>query len=79
MSRLSDLAAVATAAEVFALPGQARELTGELLGCIAIKLIDSHRLVFRSGHVKPRVDVAGAVDWARVKRVKIIGLDNDHA
>lgn len=77
--RLADLAAAAVVSEIFGLPGRPRELSGERQGHIAVDLLDGQQLVFQSGHVKAPLHPSGNVDWSRVRRVKILGLENGHA
>jgi hypothetical protein len=41
-------------------------------------LVDGQQLVFQVGHVKERSLQSGAIDWSRVRRIKILGLENGH-
>jgi len=76
--RLADLVAVSFVADLFALPGQPRELIGNRSGHIVIDLINGQQLICQSGHVRTPLLQSGAVDWSRVRRVKILGLENSH-
>lgn len=77
-NRLADLAAASVASDLFMLPGKFRELLNDRRGHLVVDLIDGQQLVFQGGHVKERLLQSGEVDWARVRRVKILGLENGH-
>lgn len=77
-SRLADLVAASVVADLFMLPGRPRELANDRQGYIVIDLIDEQQLVFQSGHIKGRMLPSGEVDWSRVRRVKILALENGH-
>lgn len=72
---LADLAAVTVVTDLFLLPGSARELTGSLQGRMVINVVDEHQLVFQIGHINPPLLQSGEVDWSRVRRIKILGLE----
>jgi len=76
--RMADLAAAFVVSDLFMLAGKPRELTGGRRGYMVLNLIDRQQLVFQGGHVKERVLQSGDVDWARVRRVLILGLENGH-
>lgn len=76
--RLADLVAASFAADLFALPGQPRELIDNRPGHIAIDLINGQQLIFQSGHVRTPLLQSGSVDWSRVRRIKILGLESSH-
>lgn len=76
--RLADLVAVSFVADLFALPGQPRELIDNRPSHIVMDLINGQQLIFQSGHVKTPLLQSGAVDWSRVRRVQIIGLESSH-
>jgi hypothetical protein len=42
---------------------------------VSVDLSDRHILRFRSNHAKPPQDSQGAIDWKRVNRVRIVGID----
>lgn len=75
---LADLGAVTVAADLFALPGNARALSGDLQGRMVINVVDEHQLVFQVGHINPPLLQSGEVDWSRVRRIKILGLEKNH-
>lgn len=76
--RLADLAAASVVSDLLMLPGRPRELTNDRRGHMVMDLIDGQQLVFQGGHVKERVLQSGDIDWSRVRRVKILGLENGH-
>jgi hypothetical protein len=77
-SRLADLAAASVVSDLFLLPGRLRELLNERRGLLVMDLIDGQQLVLQGGHVKERLLQSGQVDWSRVRRVKILRLENGH-
>lgn len=76
--RLADLVAVSFVTDLFALPGRPRELSNDRHGRMVIDLINGQQLVFQSGHIRERILQSGAVDWSRVRRIKILGLESSH-
>lgn len=77
-SRLADIAATSDASDLFMLPGRLRELLHDRKGHLVMDLVDGQQLVFQVGHVKERSLQSGAIDWSRVRRIKILGLENGH-
>lgn len=75
---LADLGAATVVADLLLLPGNPRELTGDLRGRMVINLVDEHQLVFQVGHINPPVLQSGEIDWSRVRRIKILGLEKNH-
>lgn len=76
--RLADLAAVSFVSDLFALPGRPREISNDRQDNMVIDLINGQQLVFQSGHIHERLLQSGAVDWSRVRRIKLLGLENGH-
>lgn len=72
--RLADLSAVASVEEFFQFPGNPR-LDQESQFQVVVDLSDEWLLLFGNGHVKRRLKSNGEIDWARVTRVKILGLE----
>ena len=77
-ARLADFAAVSFVSDLFVLPGNVRELTGARRGQMVVNLSDGEQLIFQSGHIKERALASGEVDWSRIRRVKILGVENGH-
>lgn len=78
-ARLADLAAASFVSDIFGLPGRPRELAGHRKGDIVVDLANGEQLVFQAGHVEARLSPTGEVDWVRVRRIKILGLERGHA
>lgn len=77
-SRLADLAAAYVASDLLALAGKPRELTGDRRGQMVMDIVDKQCLVFQSGHANERLLQSGDVDWSRVRRILIFGLESCH-
>lgn len=75
---LADLGAATVVSDLLLLPGSPRELTGDFRGRMVINLVDEYQLVFQAGHVNPPVLQSGEVDWSRVRRIKLLGLEKNH-
>ncbi len=69
--RLADLSAAPMVSDIFNLPGNPRKLPGHQAQ-VVVDLIDEWQLFFQSGHVKKHVLATGEVDWARIRRIKIL-------
>jgi plasmid maintenance system killer protein len=76
--RLADLAAASVVSDLFVLPGSPHELTNDRDSKMAIDLINGKQLIFQSGHVTERLSQSGHIDWSRVSRIKILGLENSY-
>lgn len=75
-SRLADLIAAETVAKIPV--GVPQEVQGSKEYCLAIEFFEGYRLVFCANHIKnPKLE-SGKVDWSKVKRVKILGIESDH-
>lgn len=73
--RLADLSAVSTVSELLLLPGSPRILNSNNRGLIAINIIHGNQLLLECGHLKPPLLSSGDIDWSRVRRVKILGIE----
>lgn len=74
---LADIDAAAGASELFSLPGNTRELSGSRSGEIVIDLVDGYELHMVPALETERAPIAsGSVDWANIRRIKILGLVN---
>ncbi len=71
--RLGDMRAAMAAVDLPA--GQPHELTISGLECMAVNLSDGYRVVFCSNHTKKPITQIGALDWARVNRIKILRIE----
>jgi hypothetical protein len=62
-----------TASELFEMPGGAKELDNEDRCFINIR--GGYQLFFESGHSRTSRLVNGTIDWSKVRRIKIIGVE----
>ena len=70
--RLADLRAAECVTEMVA--GRIRELKGYSSSRIAVELGKSTVVVFVANHVKTPMLTSGDVDWARVRRIRILSI-----
>lgn len=75
IARLADMAAVSVVSELRNFPGSMRERSQ---GILVLNLTDHSQLVFRSNHLKERTLPDGSIDWSRVRRVLICGVEYGH-
>jgi proteic killer suppression protein len=74
--RLADLRAATSVTDLIA--GQPRVLDGADKRKMAIDLCDGQRIVFCANHPKNPVGKTGEIDWQKVRRIRILGIDNSH-
>lgn len=72
--RLADLSAAPTVSDVIAGRPQVRSDPD----CMSVEFSENHRLVFRANHQKKPTRLDGAVDWAKVSRIKILCIEDDY-
>jgi proteic killer suppression protein len=76
-SRLADLAAAANVGDLVA--GRPHSLIGDLAGSYALDLDRGRRLVFEpADNPVPRTD-SGAIDWPKIRSIRITYIGNYHA
>jgi hypothetical protein len=73
--RLADLRAATSATDLVA--GGPRVLNDGDLEYMALNLRDGFRILFVPNHVKNPRDSANRIDWAKIGRIKIIGIPHD--
>jgi len=74
--RLADLR---SAASVEGVPvGQPRVLESSGGRLVALNLGGGSRLVIGCNHIRPPVTDTGDIDWSRVTRIKILGVEMQH-
>jgi proteic killer suppression protein len=78
MTRLSDLRAAATLADMRHLPGRCHELKGERKGQLAIDLTGGRRLVFEPSDGWPAEKQDGADAWPQIEAVRVLGIVDYH-
>ena len=76
-TRLSNLEAAETLADMWHLPGRCHPLSGDRAGCFALDLVHPFRLVFRPTEPVPLKD-DGGIDLERVDSVVITEVVDYH-
>jgi toxin HigB-1 len=71
--RLADMRAAASVEELVA--GRPHEVEGGWQPRFAVELGDGSRIVFSANHNTIPLLTSGGVDWARVTRIKILGIE----
>lgn len=72
--RLADLSAIANVSELSAMPWGFEEFDKSDARCL-IKLSDGYALFFESGHRETPHLENGIIDWSKVRRIKILGVE----
>lgn len=72
-NRLSDLHTADFVNEVLA--GRPRHLSMDGVDCVQFELVERWTLTISHNHVPPRNTLAGQTDWSRVRRIKIIRVE----
>ncbi|MFL1484546.1 hypothetical protein [Marinobacter sp. LN3S78] len=73
--RLADLSAMVNVSELSATPWWGFEELDKCDGRGLIKLGDGYALLFESGHRKTPHLENGMIDWSKVRRIKILGVE----
>lgn len=71
-NRLVDIRAADSVYDLLA--GQPAADMHDSVECYRVNLVDGARLILVPNHNTPRIDAQGAVDWARVRRVRIMAV-----
>ena len=74
--RLSDMRAANRVSDLVA--GRPRAIAGEGEQRFAVELSDGFRIVFCANHNALPMLKSGSVNWSKVSRVKILGIERDH-
>jgi hypothetical protein len=74
--RLADLAAATTGKDIIAGRPSTFGLAGE---CMSVDLGTDRKLVFVANHVKKPLGANKRVDWSKVTRIKLLGIQNANA
>ncbi len=74
--RLADLRSVGSVEDMPA--GQPRVLEGSGGRLVSLDLGGGNQLVIGCNHIKPPVTDVGDIDWSRVTRIKILGVEMQH-
>lgn len=59
-------------------PGRCHELTGNRAGQLSLDLDHPYRLIFEPDHDPRPLRPEGGLDWPRVTRVRILGVEDTH-
>lgn len=78
MARIVDLEAASSLDELRELPGRCEELVGDRRGQLSLRLPDGKRLVFESAVSPSPRKSDGGLDWAAVKAVRLLEIENYH-
>lgn len=73
--RLADIEAASELPSMVV--GNPRVVTHSAVERMVVDLVDGFELVFVANHPKNPRNSAGRVDWAKVSRIRIVGLSND--
>lgn len=78
-SRLDDLDAAGTLAEMAALPAaHCEELKGDRAGQFSVRVHDAFRIIFTPDHDPIPVKPDGGVDWRAVTAIRIHSIEDYH-
>lgn len=75
--RLADLRAAGSVKDLMV--GRPHVLQGSDGQHMAVELCVGYRLVFKSNHTNNPITDADDIDWTRVTRIKILGIESHHA
>lgn len=76
--RLDDLRAASTLNDMKSLPGRCHELKGDRHGQLSLDLDHPWRLIFVPADEPPATKPDGGMDWANVRAVMILGIEDTH-
>lgn len=77
--RLADLRAARTLEVLHSLPQhRCHELRGDLAGRLSIDLVHPYRLIIEPADEPRPVKPDGGLDWSRVTRIMIVGVEDTH-
>lgn len=81
MRRLQELRAAQNLVDLwppFSGPGRCHELTGNRAGQLSLDLDHPYRLLFEPDQDPRPLRPEGGLDWFRVNRVRILGVEDTH-
>lgn len=80
LARLADLEAAETLADMRTLPAAyCHELTGDYVGCFAVKISPNYRLVFYpTKQPPPRLADGISIDWSQIDAITITEVTDYH-
>ncbi len=77
--RLDDLDAADNLEHIRNLPGRCHELHGDKKTLLSIDLIHPQRLIFKSNDSPIPTKPDGGLDWQKVTKITVIGIEDTHA
>ncbi len=79
MQRMAELHAVDNLDIMRSFPrARCHELKGDLKGQISVDLVHPYRLIFKPNHEPvPELD-SGGLDWKKVTKINILGIEDTH-
>lgn len=76
--RLTQLRAVEKLEDMCNQPGRCHELKGNKAGQLSLDLDHPYRLIFEPTDNPPAIKEDGGIDWKKVKKVMILGVEDTH-
>lgn len=76
--RLDDLDAANSLEEMRNLPGRCHELKGDRAGQLSIDLVHPQRLIFVPLEDPFPIKLDGDMDWAQIKSISVLGIEDTH-
>lgn len=76
--RLDELRAADTLETMRQLPGRCHELTGKLAGKVSLDLVHPYRLIFEPADDPPARKPDGGIDWANVRSIRLLEVEDTH-
>lgn len=78
MAHIASLQAASVLEELRSLPGRCHELVADRAGQLALELPDGKRLIFRPAENPVPRKPDGGLDWAQVRAVELVEIDDYH-
>lgn len=76
--RLDDLRSCVTLEAARRLPGKLEELKGRRKGQFSMRLVGAFRLIFRTSEQPAPKKADGGIDWAQVRAIIILQVEDYH-
>jgi proteic killer suppression protein len=77
MTRLADLLAASSLADLRGLPGECHELAGGQSGRLAITLCEDKMLVLEPVHGASSTPRTRSPDWTDIRSIRIVGVEEE--
>ena len=76
--RLDDLRSCVTLEVARGIPGKLEELKGRRKGQFSMRLVGAFRLIFISSQQPAPVKADGGIDWAQVRAITVLQVEDYH-